>query len=303
VSTAPTNDILLGPLEQSITSGHCIAFIGAGVSRPDYPDWRQLTAELARACDIRTIEGNSEDPLAVAEIAKKTKPAIYQQTLTRLFARKAAYDCARRYHLLLRAPFVSYVTTNLDPVLHDTADLQRSVFYFAYPYFENGRYGPDVLFLIHGELALSDSHGACDVVLTTSEFEHAYSDKSRLPSILQEAFLQHDVCFLGCSLHDVHLKRVFETCKSLRENFWRLDKRNRPEWFLLLREDEATSRDFEEETGIRIVRYPTIDDSFVALDTLLARWAKAEPPKRCRPEDRRQRTSTAFQASPEVPHE
>ena len=86
---------------------------------PDYPSWDGLIAELCAACDIERADSDTDDPLVLADIAKRKDRKLYEQTLKNQFKRKEIYknNTICRYHLLARIKFASYVTTNFDPLL------------------------------------------------------------------------------------------------------------------------------------------------------------------------------------------
>ncbi len=108
----PTNDALFEVLTASIWDGRCIVVIGAGVSAADYPLWPDLIAVLQERCGLRAEDLVSKNPLEVAQAAKDKNLQEYVKALDEVFRRKERPVSAKRYHLLARTKFASYISLN-----------------------------------------------------------------------------------------------------------------------------------------------------------------------------------------------
>ncbi|MCJ7543643.1 MAG: SIR2 family protein [Phycisphaerae bacterium] len=278
VDSHPTNDLLFESLTKSVRSGRCIAILGAGMSAGDYPPWSTLLHMLRDGCSIRAEDLSSADPLDIAEAAKRKDQDRYHLLLDETFARKESPKSAPRYHLLARIEFASYITLNFDPLLADILDLHRNITVSAYPWIQDMYHGNRELFYVHGRLGPGYPAAKAKIVLTRAEFDQAYDPYgSRLHGFLQSTFLDHDVCFIGCNPVEANLERLLRACQSFCKGQYALDGPSPPHWFLLS-DDAAEMPNGLDDCGIRLVRYPRVDVSFLGLDRVLEYWAGRRTP-------------------------
>lgn len=280
---APTNDLLLGSLQDTIAGGHCLAFLGAGVSHDDYPLWSGLINALRERCSLRPEDLQGVDPLDIAEAAKNTNPSAYNQTLNELFDRRAQPRTARRYHMLDRIPFCGYLTLNFDSLLLDTLDLRRNVTVSDYPclhpqHLRNSDHARTELFYLHGRLGPNRPAEDARIVLTRSEFEEAYDPfGGPLHAFLWSALESHDICFIGCRPVEDNFARVLDACERFSEREHGLRDSNRPRRYLLWDSDSKPPGRIE-ELGIHTVRFDRVDSSYAGLVEMLEFLAgKREP--------------------------
>jgi SIR2-like domain len=274
----PTNDVLFEVLTRVIWEGRCIVVIGAGVSAADYPVWTDLIAILQERCGLRAEDLLSTNPLDVAEAAKDKNPEEYARVLDEVFKRKDRPLSAKRYHLLARINFSSYVNLNLDPLLLDILDVHFDVTVSEYPHLQNQHHGRHELFYMHGRLGPDRPASTSRIVLTRAEFDQAYNPlQTRLHGFIQATMLDHHVCFLGCSPTEPYLARLMAACKSFCDADHGLVDPDRPRWFLLAEESYPESPALA-ASGIHLVRYPRRDASFSGMDAVLDYWAKKKPP-------------------------
>ena len=274
----PTNDVPFDVLTQHIWEGKCLVVLGAGVSAPDYPLWPQLIATLQDRCGLRAEDLRSADFLDVAQAAKDKNPEEYARTLDDIFRRKEHPVSAKRYHLLARIPFLSYINLNFDPLLLDTFDLHFDVTVSDYPHLQNQNHGVKELFYQHGRLGTDRPAATSSIVLTRSEFDRAYDPmQTRLHGFIQATMLDHHVCFLGCNPTEPYLARLLAACKRFCEADHGLADPKRPRWFLLGDDSYENSATLT-AAGIHLVRYPRRDAAFSGLDAVLEYWARKKPP-------------------------
>jgi SIR2-like domain len=274
----PTNDLLFEVLTRVIWEGRCIVVIGAGVSAADYPLWPDLIAILQERCGLRAEDLLSTHPLDVAQAAKDKNPQEYARALDDVFRRKERPLSAKRYHLLARTKFASYINLNVDPLLLDILDLHFDIRVSEYPHLQNQHHGPQELFYVHGRLGPDRPAATSQIVLTRSEFDRAYDPlQTRLYGFIQATMLDHHVCFIGCNPTEPYLARMLAACKGFCDADHGLVDLKRPRWFLLA-EDSYPELPSLAASAIHLVRYPRRDASFSGMDAVLDYWAKKKPP-------------------------
>lgn len=274
----PTNDVLFEVLTRTIWENKCLVVLGAGVSAADYPPWPALIAFLQERCGLRAEDLRSTDFLDVAQAAKEKNAEEYARALDEMFQRKERPGSAKRYHLLARIPFSSYINLNFDPLLLDIFDLHRDVTVSEYPHLQNQRHGLRELFYMHGRLGPDRPAATSPIVLTRDEFDRAYDPmQTRLHAFIQATMLDHHVCFLGCNPTEPYLARLLSACKRFCDADHGLIDPGRPRWFLL-GDDSYADSPVLAQSGIHLVRYPRRDASFSGMDAVLEYWAKKKSP-------------------------
>jgi hypothetical protein len=248
------------------------------MSAPDYPVWSTLIGELQERCGVRAEDAPSTDPLDIAQVAADKNQVAYFRALDDIFAMRTAPTTAKRYHLLARIPFISYVSLNFDPLLVDTLDLHWDIAVSDYPNLQAQNHGKREVFCIHGRLGPGRPAATTPIVLTRKEFENAYDPyRAALHSFIQQTLLGHDVCFLGCNPSEPYISRIFDSCKRQCQVQHGLTSTARPNWFLLAEESYGQLEEIS-ESGIRAVQFSKLDAQFSGMDSVLAHLAKKKPP-------------------------
>lgn len=260
----------LDELTRVVKSGKCIAFVGAGLSTPDYPTWEVLIERLCAACQITQPEGKSRAD--VAELAKRKDPSKYKAFLRKEFAPKTPQY---RHVYLVKAPFAGYVTTNYDSLIEraysDKHDLSPQV--FSYPDLLPGTIDRSAVHHLHGRV---EDHEPFEVVLALSEYRVAYSRASYVDSLLKELILK-PLCFIGCSIDDDFLQPMLQVCDDLRSHLTQSSGKSAPSWFMLVEEEEnITTR--VKGAGITVVRYRKLTEDHLGLEEILKQWARSPVP-------------------------
>lgn len=257
------------------------------MSIPDYPLWDDLILKLIKGCEYGEP---LEDGLSKSEITERLKThdeRKYWKTMRSAFARLENPRSIHRYHILARIPFASYITTNFDPLLLDTLSLHCNITYSQYPWLPTGQHGKGEVFFVHGRLD-PDSHSNTlpEIVFAESEYVRAYDTaKTKLHTFLHSTLTEQPICFFGCGLADEYLKNVLRICKSINDELWGAAGLNRPYWFAAVDQHHEVPPKFEDEFGIRVVKYPVSEGQYVGLDELLRFLARANQPQMRKPTD------------------
>jgi len=285
-NSPPTNDPLRTKLVELINEKDCVAFIGAGVSAPDYPCWKDLIVRMAEQFTDLDLDINTIPAPKIAQRMYETDKDLFYKTLKDIFGRKKSPTSAIRYHYLARIPFKAYVTTNYDPLLIDIFSLHKNVTFSEHPKYINlnaANLSNGEIFHIHGRIDPDDPNIKSDLIFTRSSYEKAYS-KSVCPlnSFLGQLFFNHDVCFLGCSAQDEELMDILKTCKSFIDNNYGLNEPDPPLWIAVVDEQISISdKDKFSDCGIQLLKYSKTDDDWGTFDDVLKFLARVKRPK-CR---------------------
>lgn len=265
----PSNDPLFPALASTVRAGTCVAIIGAGLSRPDYPSWATLIEMLLGRCEVRPEDVVGFDPLDSAEAAKRHAPKKYFAALDDIFAAVANASCSARYHLLARIKFKTRLTLNLDPMLWQTLDCHQNICVSDFPALQIDNVPKCHVFHLHGRLGLGRPAESTDHVLTRTEFEDAYSfHKNLLASFLQQVFIGNDVCFIGCDPAQDNMRDMLRICKSQCDRLNGTTNLSRPTWYYL-HDDETEPPASLCGCGISPVRYHKQDRAYSGLDRVL----------------------------------
>ena len=159
--------------------------------------------------------------------------------------------------LLMKLPFVSYVTTNFDTLLRDASfgeeDI-KGVYY--YPDLPSHRISERSIFYIHGIVEKDGECRADKLVLGKESFQKAYSEDSLLPSFLKNLFAYFHVVFLGFSLRDPSIQDILQiTNKIQKEIISEIGLRSDiPERYILLEKRHSDNQKLK-ELGVHTIEY------------------------------------------------
>jgi len=198
-------------LETAIQNRRCVAWVGAGMSRPIYRSWNELLDNIAQQAGLARRPGETE-PVFVQRCKKELEKYgddRYREVLEEVFAPVLpAQQCTDNHHRLLRAGFTAYVTTNFDQCIERANDDELIRHFHAWPKdiaptgieaFERRH-----LYHIHGVDAAAGLYDAScgfpNVVLAAEDYDKAYRKDRRLTSFLEWLFAEASVLFCGYSL-------------------------------------------------------------------------------------------------------
>jgi len=278
----------LAELTQVVKSGRCIAFVGAGLSRPQCPDLRELIGMLCKECgiDLEPLPDEERmDPRSLANRAKQANRCRFDKVLLREFAHP---EPGPRQFDLAKTPFRAFVTLNYDPLLKKSLEhaADKKVDVYPYPHLPAWALGdPNLcasdltkhsLYHVHGYI--DETTVVPDVVLTSEEYKQAYKN-TLLPSFLNDMLAYFPTCFLGCRLFDdVMLRGVLRLCKLIQGGLAKTSPYHPPRWYMLIDRDEFGCLDINlDEYGITPVPYDKANEEYEGLDEILKEWAGVQP--------------------------
>jgi hypothetical protein len=284
-------------LKRLTRSGTCFAFIGSGLSTGMglYPSWKDLILRLCNRCSVPIPDSadlsNAETLMDLADEALASDAPTYHRVLAETFGTLPP-TTRRTYNLLMQLPFKGYVTTNFDPLLADMCRLSpgRCSDVRVYPSLE-ADFSERRVFYMHGYVP--DGADPIDhrLVLGKTQFDYAYGSTT-LRSFLEQLLTYHPVVFIGARLREPSLHRVFDFCRSTREDIARhFSATPRPRYILLpnlylnaggkSNETDVEAESSENESfgayDIRVVRYDNENDTHSMIDKYLTDWARLPP--------------------------
>jgi hypothetical protein len=207
----------------------CSAFVGAGLSvHAGYPTFSQLVEYLMKQAKMKAEEFQTTDSLLskVTEVKKVIEgnggnfyEVLYQRFDSRHFPLKIKTELFENF---IKIPFRSIVTTNYDSCLEEIAALENLGFSDAniqvFPHLNASNLEARRLYHVHGRIDHNDIDiSSTTLILTTEEFDRAYSSESPLPGFLS-AFLDiHNVLFIGFALEERTLFDILELSKRRKD--------------------------------------------------------------------------------------
>lgn len=195
-------------ISKIISSGRCVAWIGAGLS--PIKSWSDLICLLSKKCGVAQ-PGRGDDLRLKAQECKDNDTDVYRKSLRALFP--DSVDSPHVCNGLLNLGFHGYVTTNFDSGL-SRASQMKGLRNNVYAYNNSGHDLPVLeldpqrkpIFYIHGHI---DHLGDEDVVLAEEDFEKAYAS-SHIQGFLDQLVKNVSILFVGCSLSEKELAEIFK---------------------------------------------------------------------------------------------
>lgn len=281
-STHPTGFHISDELRTLVRGGNCNVFIGSGLSVEVYLTWHKVVRLLCEACGLsEEIDSNTPTPhlLKAADRAKQHDADAYYNFLGKHFGQPAV-SAQLTYDALLKIPFKSILTVNLDPLLalklrEPEGHAQRP--WYTYPDLDRNRVREGTVHYLHGIVCEGQIPKPGSIVFAESEFDEAYADNGPLMSFLSQTLQYDPILFIGCRLLEPPMKRVFEACEKHHHQRAKLcssmgePELRPPQRYILLpgklafsSEDERIKYEIEAEAEehfyserhIEIVRYP-----------------------------------------------
>jgi CheY-like chemotaxis protein len=227
-------------LTRSILDGRCIAFVGAGFSRPAIPDWRSLLVQLASELDAEVALANDASALDFeligAELRRRAgSDAAFERLVKRIVDRSLSPGAAghdtmrRRRELLQRIPFKAILTTNFDPWLAADRDLDLywkvlradEGRWWHFPVRAGDRHPGVPVIKLHGDA--NGDPASSPLVLGRGDYRARVYGEQAYTAFIRAAFAQYTVLFLGVSFTDAYLNELrSETLQMLgnRHTAW-----------------------------------------------------------------------------------
>jgi hypothetical protein len=172
--------------------------------------------------DEEMAEGG-EKALSIAEDCKKKLLQKYYPILSREYGEKVpGYTPV---HLdLLRMPFASYMTTNIDPCLEVAAEhADQKPGLHVWPEFTKSHIGSKDIFYLHAKVPRKNQNLMLERIrLTTSDYEEAYSAAGTecrfIADLLVQAMEeQYVLMFIGYGLREPAIREVLKTALTRKK--------------------------------------------------------------------------------------
>jgi len=209
-------------LREYLRRGRCVAFVGAGFSRPcGMPDWRELVDALllyARKHCVAATECDKIDACtrmlsdgqlvnAADELRSLLRPAEFSEFVRKEFDRHRFLDSSapvrqrmeERLRNLVGSPWAGIITTNFDQLIDA----------FCQGWFQcNGDDRALGYVLSRNErfyVRLHSSGWPSNIVLTSEDYYKVYlanPDIRTIQPFLRAVMISHQLVFIGCSLED-----------------------------------------------------------------------------------------------------
>ncbi|MDJ0842153.1 MAG: SIR2 family protein [Acidobacteriota bacterium] len=201
-------------------------FVGAGLSMPLFPSWKDLLRELLNLCgekrnlgfdhnDLDARISNGDNSLELANYFRKALPdASYYDLLDRLFDKEFGKDdIPKAYEALLNLSPQLLVTTNYDNipnaclgnthtiVTHDQiSELNRRL-----------QKGKPCVLKLHGDIDNQKT-----MILTSEDYSNIIHKNLETNAFMKSYFTNYTVLFLGFSLTDPHILLYLDFLKGIQ---------------------------------------------------------------------------------------
>ena len=193
--------------------GNTVLFVGAGMSQPRLPGWRDLLSEMldwavsqsislgGEEEAIRDLIGRGKLPLAAQLLRERLGEGDFCRFLRRVF-RDPSLQPGPVHRLLPQMGFASILTTNFDKLI-EFAFPAGTPCYTPRDYAELAGVlrgsGPAIV-KVHGDIDRCDS-----IVLGQADYRTAMFANESFRKFLTALFMTRSVLFVGCSLTDPDL--------------------------------------------------------------------------------------------------
>jgi hypothetical protein len=277
-TVSTTRDVTPEEFAALIQKNETVAFIASGLSVGVYPSWPNLVGDLMEACGVEhngDLSGaTAEQLIDFAEHAWIANPRKFEERLHTIFGWPGFQGTRIEYQATVRLPFISFVTTNIEPCLiHEYQREHPGCGFFEYPNLPIRKLRDKAVFYLHGFAGGNDPPRGENIVLAKSAFDRAYQEGTELTAILREIFKYCSVVFIGCSLSEPQFDHIFERCRSEQDKVIAENSAFKPpeKWVLLPefsptpgKSEDQISRDKEAYSlkeaklgafGIKVMRY------------------------------------------------
>lgn len=206
-----------------IAGEKCVAWVGSGLSKiAGFPGWSEVVSQLCIDCgvqDLEESEKSSADKLIdKAEECKRADQVTYQDTLANIFGQPIV---GTRFALssLMTLPFKGFVTTNFDALLGSTGATHGYNSLYSYPSLPLPKLEVDTkpIFYVHGLARHGNDQRGDRLIFARSEFDEAYGNNGIVSSFLTQMLTYYDVLFIGCSLEEPDIYKVFEKVHQIHQ--------------------------------------------------------------------------------------
>lgn len=264
-------------LIRSIAEGRCVAFLGAGMSQPDAPDWPGLLKKL-----VKTLPTSSPEAVAARAILKPKQPhsshleaaaqilrdayaddASFEHAVQQILGQVTTGKTADRYRILREIPFESILTTNFDNLITGASPETTVYAQLLRGQASSWRHwrflpqGAPHVIKLHG-----DANGSAidnPVVLARSDYRRRLYQDNRYSNFLRTVFATRTLLFLGVSFTDAYLNELRSEVLTLVHD--RRNTNDDPIGYAIMPDRPQAWCDFmRRHDGIEILRYETKTD-------------------------------------------
>jgi formylglycine-generating enzyme required for sulfatase activity len=273
-------------LSESMAEGGVVLFVGAGLSAPQLPGWRELLERMLQWTRDQSILLTSQDA-EIAELIKENELLLAAYTLRsqmgepefdrfiRHLFRSQKLALSPVHRLLPGVNFARVLTTNYDKLIEQAYPAGTPVYtQLDHPGLAGlHRDGEFAIVKVHGDVDRPDS-----IVLGQADYRQAMFGNEAFQSFLRNTFTTETVLFTGCSLTDPDLLTFLDALT------FQLNGNLGGAHFALMRThgmNRIKRRNFEERYGIRVFgddtrdNHPDISGLFNLLKTAPRRSPRA----------------------------
>ena len=187
-------------LRELVLSGHCIAFVGAGLSHPPAHMWWELVDKIAQGCHVLPAQGGSDDRRGlwkevIDQCIEKDEEACNRILKEEFPQHTATARTAMTY--VYQLPFRALFTTNFDPWVWQLRNREHYQELHVYPDLPLYNGQSSHVYYLHGRFMSEDLNASVrQLVFGQRSFDEAYG-RSLLPGLLLHAFVYGNVLFIG----------------------------------------------------------------------------------------------------------
>jgi hypothetical protein len=208
-------------LFQNIKAGLCVPWCGAGVSvGSGLPTWNQLVNSLIDTCKNNGLDENAESELLalsnngdfddVVDYARNfLGEGEYRQFLWQIFGN--INNTNEIQEEIVKLPVPAIFTTNYDRLLEKALADHSNKLPVVYTSFDSTtlwrQFATKEFFLlkVHGDITRPDT-----VIFSSKDYANHIFSNLAFMSFLQRIFVSNSILFIGSSLNDQYIKRIFE---------------------------------------------------------------------------------------------
>lgn len=262
-------------LVRQIKDGKCILFAGAGTSLDaGLPTWSELLRSMVEKVDdyglLKDSEKeeinyliNNQDFTTIAEFCKEKLGSFDFAEIIRECL-NTTNRFSKTHNILSQIPFKAAITTNYDNLIEKNHRNYRVVLsneiseldkhdidsFFQQDFFP--------IFKIHGSYEKADS-----IILTDRDYREAIFKNRRYRENLKKLFEDKSLLFIGFSFRDPSINLLLQEILTVSEG------RTRAHYAFMNDIGDIKKNYFWKSMNLRVVTYPTIDNSHIVLSNML----------------------------------
>lgn len=242
-----------------------VFFVGAGLSMPLFPSWRNFLKSLVAAAqedgklDVESSElvTKVDEGRDYLEVASYCADALgrneYRNIIEKNFEKDFALtDVPAAYRDLLDMPFKAILTTNYDRIpevggkgvfnCYNNKNISE-----AMRALEKEK---RIVIKIHGDVLDQDS-----IVLTREDYNRLMYQDNDVQTAMKSVFSTSTICFLGCSFTDPHFSLILDYLNQVNNG------KNILHYAFLGEKSDFEIKAAEKRYGLKAIRYNPADDS------------------------------------------